>query len=73
MTRDQFLVDEGSGYTTHLWRRPVNRFGRLVWIWCDAPPGEKYEIRFEERDRRPVDCFDLPLFGNFLDPETNIS
>ena len=73
MTRDQFLVDEGSGYTTHLWRRPVNRFGHLVWICCDAPPGEKYSIRFEERDGRPVDCFDLPIFGDFIEPSTKIS
>ena len=70
MTSDQFLVDEGSGHKTKLWRREVRRFGRVDWVWCDAPPGAKYEIRFEDRDGHPVDCFDLPIFGYFIETST---
>ena len=66
MANDVFIMDNGGGYHTRLWRREIKRFGRSTFIWCDAPPGKKAVLRFEDDEGRPVDSFGLPLFGEFI-------
>jgi hypothetical protein len=64
MTTSYFRTDNPAGYHTLLWRTggTGNRY-----VWRDAPPGEAFEIQFDDEDGHPVDCFGLPLFGKFLD------
>ena len=70
MTTDFFRMDNGSGYVTHLYRRPF----RTTHIWVDAPPGDaKWEIRFDDDDGHPINVFGLPLFGEFVDSFDNLA
>lgn len=70
MQTNIFLMDNGCGYHTRLWRRIVMRFGRGEWVWRDTPTG-KAQLEFEDEDGVPVDCFGLPLDGQFVEASIN--
>lgn len=68
MASERFLMDHGAGHRTLLWRQPA-AVGRTMHVWRDARLGAKWEIEFEENDDGyPIDCFGLPLFGEFIEP-----
>jgi len=63
----EFLMDNGAGVVTHLWRTAGT--GRR-YIWRDGPPGDPYALQFDDERGRPVDVFGLPLDGKFIEPST---
>ena len=68
MKSNEFVMDNGAGVTTHLWRQQIgkNRFSRFVWL--DAPPGApNFELQFDDERGHPVDTFGLRLDGKFVD------
>lgn len=67
MASDRFLMDNGAGYHTDLWRHEIVRRTWTKIQWRDAPPGEKWEIWFDDIDGKPVDNFGIPLDGEFID------
>lgn len=64
---DLFLMDNGAGYVTQLWRHEIIRQTWRKVVWRDAPPGEPHEIQLDDIDGHPVDDFGLPLDGKFVD------
>jgi len=63
MTSDRFLMDNGGGEHTKLWRQRIE-----VWVWRDAPAGYSHAIQLHDEDGHPVDAFGEPIDGTFLEP-----
>lgn len=62
MKTDHFLMDNGAGYHTRLWRV----WSGTKWVWRDAPVGDP-AIELDDEKGRPVDVFGLPVNGSFCD------
>jgi len=62
-----FLMDNGAGIITRLWRQQIGGRRWSRWVWLDAPPGDPtWELQFDDERGRPVDTFGLPLFGKLV-------
>lgn len=65
MPTDIFLMDNGCDYRTRLFRTRIVRFGREEFVWRDSGTARD-RLEFEDEDGVPVDCFGLPLDGDFV-------
>lgn len=66
--REFFLMDNGAGYTTQLWRQEIIRAHWRKWVWRDAPPGERHEIQLDDDDGHPCEtAWGLHVPGKFVD------
>lgn len=72
MKTARFMMDNGAGIYTHLWRvllvQPAQDEAtcEATWVWRDAPAGHEWEISLHEIDGHPVDDFGEQLAGKFL-------
>lgn len=72
MKTARFMMDNGAGTYTYLWRSLVIQAAKeeatceMTWIWRDAPTGHDCDIYFHEIDGHPVDDFGEPIAGKFL-------